>query len=426
MILRPFFTTIPLLLVLASSVVSGAEYAWVGKLLNHPNVVVKKGVIEEQFWRIKEFEALRGFDVEISGVGDIPLLSNFQDDFTRDSEGQAYLDLVMSGNYTLYDFGYAQNNIDAETLLHKVKRLELVTAAEQELNALLTLVISNQELMQKLSHLKAAEPELLSLKKQLTVRYEAGLGTLTDIRRVQIQLLEMASNIALLENNLHQIQLTVAEQYALSSEDLVVIWHDTKHVLMASHENAVARRSQHLSELKVQSLMLQQASVRAQTMPSVVGALETTLYDVTHSLNNYKLSGQIKLKMPIYDSGYSEARVAKLNQASLSEIEASHQLQRQKQNQLSLTQRQQIDINTRKLAADEKLDNLTQQLNSLNQALGNTSGDVNGVGTLVNQIASTRVEMVGLQADAQRNSLEKLLITEQLLEQLAINVEDYL
>ncbi|MCP4880800.1 MAG: TolC family protein [Gammaproteobacteria bacterium] len=426
MILRPFFTAIPLVFFLVSPVLASTEYAWVNNLLNHPNVVVKKGAIEEQYWRIQELEALRGFDVEISGVGDVPLLSNFQDDFTRDSKGQMYLDLVMSGNYTLYDFGYAQNNIDAEALLHNVKRLQLVAAAEKELNVLLTLVIGNQELMQKLAHLKAAAPELQSLKEQLTVRYEAGLGTLTDIRRVQIQLLELESNITLLENSLNQIQLTVVEQYALSSEDLVAIWHDTKYVLKASHDNVAAQRSKYLSELKVQSLMFQQASVRAQTMPSVEGALETRLYDVTRSLGNYKLSGQVKLKMPIYDNGYSEARVAKLNQATLSEVEASHQLQRQKQNQLSLTQRQQVDVETRTLAANEKLDNLAKQLHSLKQALGNTSSDVNGVGSLVNEIATTQVEKAGLQADAQRNNLEKLLITEQLLEKLAIDVEDYL
>ena len=151
MILRPFFTAIPLVFFLVSPVLASTEYAWVNNLLNHPNVVVKKGAIEEQYWRIQELEALRGFDVEISGVGDVPLLSNFQDDFTRDSKGQMYLDLVMSGNYTLYDFGYAQNNIDAEALLHNVKRLQLVAAAEKELNVLLTLVIGNQELMQKLA-----------------------------------------------------------------------------------------------------------------------------------------------------------------------------------------------------------------------------------------------------------------------------------
>jgi hypothetical protein len=130
--------------------------------------------------------------------------------------------------------------------------------------------------------------------------------------------------------------------------------------------------------------------------------------------------------MPLYDSGYSDARLARLNQASLTEVEANHQLQRQKESQLSQNQRQQEDIKTQKLVAIDKLENLSQQLNSLNQAIGNTSSNVNGVAALVDEIARTQAEMTSLNADAKRNKLERLLIMEQLLDRLAINVEEYL
>jgi len=421
-----FLITIPLMLPLANNGWADNKYPWVVNLLNHPNVEVKKGPIEEQFWRIQELEALRGFDVQFSSSGNLPLLGEFKDDFNRDSKGEMYLDLTMSGNYTLYDSGFAQNNIEAETLLLQIKRLELVDAVEQESNALLNLVISNQDLMRRLSHLKAAEPELESLKRQLTIRYEAGLGTLTDIRKIQIQLLEIASDISLLENSLNQIRLTATEQYALSSGDLEAIWHDTEYLFAEVYEDSMAQRSENLSQLKIQSLMFQQASVKAQTMPSLVGTLETKLYDVTRGLSNYKLSGQINLKMPLYDSGYSDARLARLNQASLTEVEANHQLQRQKENQLSQNQRQQEDIKTQKLVAIDKLENLSQQLNSLNKAIGNTSSNVNGVAALVEEIARTQAEMTSLNAEAKRNKLERLLIMEQLLDRLAINVEEYL
>jgi outer membrane protein TolC len=359
-------------------------------------------------------------------VGDIPIFSVFDVDFDRATNSQAYLDVVISGSYTLYDFGQAQETIDAEKALQNVARLELVSAAEEELSSLLIIALNHQETLDKLALAKITEPQLLKLKKQLISRFESGIGTITDVRRIQIQLLELASEIELLENNLLQTQLSAAEQYGLTDVQLITIQRDVALLLVGTQNTNIAQRSKSLSELKIQAIMHRQASTRAQSLPTMEGELTSTLYDVTRSFSNHNIGGQLKLKMPLYDSGYSKARIAKLQQASLSEVEANRQVLRYKQTQLNQLQREVINISTRQTATSEKLLNLRQQLTSLQLALGKTSNDINGVGSLINQVTNAQTQNVGLLADKLRNNLERLVITEQLLNKLSINIMDYI
>jgi outer membrane protein TolC len=414
------------ILLLSNNVFAGLQYEWFKNVLQHPNVIIKKAAIEEQYWQIEELIAQKGFDVGISTVGDIPIFSVFDVDFDRATNSQAYLDVVISGSYTLYDFGQAQETIDAEKALQNVARLELVSAAEEELSSLLIIALNHQETLDKLALAKITEPQLLKLKKQLISRFESGIGTITDVRRIQIQLLELASEIELLENNLLQTQLSAAEQYGLTDVQLITIQRDVALLLVGTQNTNIAQRSKSLSELKIQAIMHRQASTRAQSLPTMEGELTSTLYDVTRSFSNHNIGGQLKLKMPLYDSGYSKARIAKLQQASLSEVEANRQVLRYKQTQLNQLQREVINISTRQTATSEKLLNLRQQLTSLQLALGKTSNDINGVGSLINQVTNAQTQNVGLLADKLRNNLERLVITEQLLNKLSINIMDYI
>jgi len=423
-----YILPIALTCVLASSHLYAAakDYAWLRNIASHPNISVAKGVIQTQQWRIKEMQAERGFDIDVSTTGDVPIVSDLQDDFTRASDNDPYLDIVVSGSYILYDFEQAQQKINAEKSSYEVRKLEYLTAIEEELHRLLGLVTDNQKVLEQLAALKMAQPQLLKIQQQLETRYEAGLGTLTEVRQIHVQLLDLHSQITLLENRLQSLQLTAEEQYELSSEELVVIWHDIKHVLTVHRDLDYGGRSAQLSELKIQSLMHHQASVRAEAMPVLQGELNATLYDVTRSFDNYQLSGQLRLKMPVFDSGYRDARIGSLQHAMTTELDMKRQLQRQKQFQLNEIARQDADLRARLSIIEDKLNNQVLQLNALQQALGKTGNDINGVGNYMNQIATSRTELAGLKADANLNALQKLLVTEQLLASLDIELTDLL
>ena len=412
--------------LLSGTALAQDSFSWLPNLLGHPNVAVMRGDIDTQFWQVKELQAQLGPEIEVTSQGDVPILSNFSSEFSRDSDSNPYLDIVVSGTYTLYDFGQSQQNIEAEERTYEVKQIEYVAAVENEASRLLTLAIEYQKLLQQLTILKSANPELLVLKQQLEQRYQAGLGTLPEVRQIQVQMLDMESQVTLLENRLQALQLTVEEQYELSSEQLVAVWHDVKGLLTTSVETLEAQRTMSLSQMKRASLLHKQLAVKAQAMPTVLGELNATIYDVTRSFDNHKLAGQLRLKMPVYDSGYRDARVAKLQQAMLSEMEANRQILRQKQFTLNEHLRQSADIQASQQLTQEKLDNLQVQYQSLQQSIGKTSNDISGLGSYISQIVGAQSELAGLQAQQMINILERLLTNEQLLHRLGIAEQDML
>lgn len=418
------FTTIACLC--SQPLLADTAFPWLAKITQHPNVSVARGAIDSQQWYIKELQAERGLDVDISTTGDVPILADLEDDFTRASDSDPYLDIVLTGSYVLYDFDQSELSINAEKDSYEVKKLEYLTAVEKELNNLLGLVVDNQKVQAQIAALKSAQPELETIKQQLTIRYEAGLGTLTEVRQIQVQMLDLASQIILLDNRLQSLQLTAEEQYELSSEQLVGIWHDVKHILSSERDYYATGRSDQLSELKIQSLLHRQASVKAEAMPVLHGELNATLFDVTRSFNNHKLSGQLRLQMPVFDSGHRDARIGSLQHAMTTELDLKRQLQRQRQFQLNEISRQMADLQARTEAAKDKLDNQQIQLQSLQQALGKTSNDINGIANYMVQIVTSRSELSGLEAEGQLNQLQKLLVQEQLLNSLDLAMTDLL
>lgn len=411
-------------LLLGANAYADEKFDWLERVSNHPNVVVARGNIEAKHWRIKELQAKHGFDIDIITNGDVPIFEQFEVGFSRANESKPYLDIAVKGSYTLYDFGQAQEAINSEISSYEVSKLEYSTAFEKELHSLLTLTLENEKIQGRLIAIKNAIPQLEQIKQQSEMRYESGLGTLTEIRQIQIQLLDLKSQLILLENRLEALLVLAKEQYELNADELLLVLRDIRPVFEINQLASNGIRTSQLSELKVKALLHRQASVEAEAMPVLQGEINLTLYDATRSFNNHELAGQLRLQMPVFDSGYRDARIGSLNHALSNEIEIKHQLLRQQQYQLNDIARQQTDLLSRKQFAQEKLQNELLQLQSLQQTQGKTSNDINGISNLINQIVSTRTEIAGLNADIQINILQKLLVAEQLLNVLALDLSD--
>ena len=186
----------PLLLMViitltASSTTTFADSDWVSAVLNHPNLRVPYSNIEKQQWKILELEAEKGFDLDVSSSAHLPLIENFDSSFTRAVKNSPYLDLVFNASKTVYDFGEADFLINSERAHQTRARLDFANDFEKQTHDLFSLIIQYKKANQASSLIQTAQANIELVQRDLTRRFESGLGTITDIRRTQLNPIDL-------------------------------------------------------------------------------------------------------------------------------------------------------------------------------------------------------------------------------------------
>lgn len=417
---RPLLLTAMISLAVASSPVS-ANNDWVAAVLDHPSLRVQHSAIEAQHWKILELEAEQGFDFDIRSSAHLPIAEHFDNSFNRLATYDPYLDLVFSASQTVYDFGEADALIDAERALQTKARLAFANGFEQQTHSLFSLIIQHQKAQQTLLIVTVAQADIGLVQADLVRRFEAGLGTLADIRRTQLSQIDLETQVTQLVNKMDAVEHVISSEYGLTVDALIKTWHTTEPLLQLTTQlDPFNLRSSAISQGTQTSLRHQRNSIAAQKNPKLIVDINTTLYDVTRNINNYRVAGELRLTFPAFDSGYRSAKMASISHAIAAERRALEQVVQQKALELKASKRQLDDLELRQQEAMQKHNNLSLQLTNMKLALGKTANDHAGLASLHTQIASAQIDLVSINSDMQQLLLDRVLLSEQIIQQFNV------
>ena len=417
---RPLILT-AMISMAVSSTVAHANTDWVSAVLDHPSLRVQHSAIDKQRWKILELEAEKGFDFDIRSSAHLPLAEHFDDSFSRVATYDPYLDLVFSASQTVYDFGEADALIDAERALQHKARLAFANGFEQQTHSLFSLVIQHQKAHQTLSIVDTALADIGLVQADLVRRFEAGLGTLADIRRTQLSQIDLETQITQLQNKVSAVENIVSSDYGLAIGSVVREWNNIEPQLQLTDSIAALNlRSSAISQGAQTSLRHQRSSIAAQKKPKLMVDVNTTLYDVTRGMSNYRVAGEFRLTFPAFDSGYRSAKMASISHAITAEQQTLEQLVQQKSLDLKTSKRQLDDLQLRQQEGMKKHNNLSLQLENMKLALGQTANDHAGLANLHTQMASAQIDLVSITSDMQQLLLDRVLLSEQIIQQFNV------
>ena len=419
----------PLLLMViitltASSTTTFADSDWVSAVLNHPNLRVPYSNIEKQQWKILEREAEKGFDLDISSSAHLPLIENFDSSFTRAVKNSPYLDLVFNASKTVYDFGEVDSLINSERAHQTRARLDFANDFEKQTHDLFSLIIQYKKANQALSLIQTAQANIELVQGDLTRRFESGLGTITDIRRTQLNQIDLETQATQMLNKINEVEHIISNNYGLDTADLVNIWDGIQQQFKRiTNIEQQTLRSSAISHGAKESLRHQRNSIGAQKKPKLSLDVKATLYDVTRSISNYQMTGALRLNFPAFDSGYRSAKMASISHSITAEQQALEQLIQQKSLDLKRNERQLNDLELQHQEAIKKRANLNLQLNNMKLALGTTGNDHAGLATLYIQIVATQMDLIDITSSTSQLSLDQVLLSEQIIQQFNVPFE---
>jgi outer membrane protein TolC len=411
--LLPFFVSLSSLCV--------AQASWVELIKQHPNVRVQQATIARQQWRVVELQAGRGVDVDLSTSGHVPMIENYSDDFTRASKQDPYVDLVLSVKHNLYDFGAEQALVDSESSTLVQQRLEYVAAFAEQTHALWQLGLKWQLASDSVALLNEGLLQSNQHISTLRNRFEAGVGTMSELRTQQLYSLDIDNQMAQWRSQQQQVSDSLTQEYQLAPAQLIAMWQPVKALLFTPDAPQTSNlRSAIASHHTQQALHKKMENLRALAKPQLLGEVNSTLYDVTHGVQNFNVSGQVVFSISVFDNGIVEAQTAGLTEQVRYQQDLLRQVVSKKSVEFNDLQIQLMRLEQQVQHNQTKQINITDQIVKLEIGLGYSHNNVDGLALLQQQLLQQQVDALAQANKRQELLLKQVFVTEQLVKQLQL------
>lgn len=429
---------LPLLLgtLLLSSVVAGdtggTSYLLV-RVEEHPAVVEKKNQALLKGLRIREMVAEEGLQINLSTKSKLSLMDRFSDNQYRiTDQDRSYIDGVVTAQKTLYDFGASGFRISSEKSREKAAQLEYAEVYEQTMQTLLSLVADLARIDQLLS---AIDPTIKSAKTSiadLELRFSSGVGTVVDVRRAQLLLLDLETERKNLEREKSSKISALQNEFNVSSGDYPLLNNTLEQLIarvegvdggaesMLNSQQVVSRRSLNRINQEKAAIRHEIQSLQAAEYPQLNGTLTGVLYDVTRGVDEYEFYGGVNVTMSLFDSGLSSSKEQSLRHQLKLQDDALVVLENRKRlDALDLSKRyQQLALQYQ--ASQERAENLRERLSQVTRKIAMTGeGLLSRLQTTIELAEAERT--ISAYPHALRSiTIDYLVLNEELLDRMSI------
>ena len=280
----------------------------------HPKVVTMARVLSSQ--RIQtNIVRSEGPQINFSTKGNLPIARNINTNLYRNPvDDRTYIDGLITGSMTLYDFGELDANIAANIALELSSELEYEDAREAILLKLFNLIIDFHRLEAiRVSLVRSITNtnEALIQTKQL---YKSGVGTIDDVREIELSRLDIESQLQLLNIKREEVLQNLRYEFGFSTGKFDAIYEVANSLnhsspLISNSKILKSARLKAIHQLKVDSIEQQISAINATRMPNVSGVITTTFYDIARGLNEYQVTGGVNIALPLFDSGRSDVQM---------------------------------------------------------------------------------------------------------------------
>jgi len=277
----------------------------------HPKVVNMARKLSSQLIKTNIARS-EGPQINFSTKGNIPIARNINTNLYRSPiDKRAYIDAIVTGSMILYDFGELDANIAANIALESSSKLEYEDVREAMLLELLQSIVEfyRLEASRVVIEESITNINLILIKaKQL---YKSGVGTINDVREVELSRLDIESELQLLIIEQEKVLKNLRYEFGFSTSNFDGIY-DISYLLSSVISNNKILKSARLNaiyQFKVDSIKQKIIAINATQMPNVKGVITTTIYDVVRGLKEYQVNGSLNIALPLFDSGRGDVQM---------------------------------------------------------------------------------------------------------------------
>ena len=269
-------------------------------------------------WRVKQRSAEDAPQLSFSTSGKFPISDSI--DSVRDRVSDAdrrYLDGILRASKSVYDWGRSDSLVAAEEFRRRSALLQYEMTFEAEFAKLVGLVINHLKVKEQLKLLDDDLGFIEQTLKAVRMRYEAGAGSLDDVRRLELRRLDIDRDREQALNLLTKIEDTTRQLFDEAVSDLHAPVLEVIKILPRP-DSIQLERSQLMvsknSEFEQIALDYELKSVISDKKPSVTGTITNRLFNLmTNPLDEYEIYGGIEIEFPVFDGGARDARIEGLN-----------------------------------------------------------------------------------------------------------------
>lgn len=269
-------------------------------------------------WRVKQRSAEDAPQLSFSTSGKFPIADSI--DSVRDRVSDAdrrYLDGILRASKSVYDWGRSDSLVAAEEFRRRSALLQYEMTFEAEFAKLIGLVINHLKVKEQLKLLDDDLEFIEQTLKAVRMRYEAGAGSLDDVRRLELRRLDVDRDREQALNLLTKIEDTTRQLFDETVSDLhapvfevIKILPRPDSIQLEPSQLMVSKNS----EFEQIALDYELKSVISDKKPSVTGTITSRLFNLTTDpLDEYEIYGGIEIEFPVFDGGARDARIEGLN-----------------------------------------------------------------------------------------------------------------
>jgi len=389
---KVFLVALSLCLSLLSYANQGEMDFIIDSVKKHPQVIEKSHLISSQQLQIMVLEADDNPKVSFSTKGNLPISSELNiNQYRVNDNDKTYLDGIITAKKVLYDFGQSDANINAQQKRQKAAQLEYEKTFEQVLYRLFDLSIDNQRLNIIDISLRQSSTQMAKSLKQLKLQFSAGVGTISEVREVQLLQLDLDTELYALKIKRAEIYKSFKQEFGLTDKQAKKVFvvaqklskkitnanTDLLSILSANPNLEIkTQRSEQIIGLEKKAIYNQIEAIKAADKPQVEAVVTGMIYDVTRGLDEYNIYGGLNIGLPLFDGGLSDAKIASAKHNIRIQEDRLRGIQIDKQLKFDDLIKQILNLKTKNKASLSKQKNLSERLDNINIRLQAVSGSI--------------------------------------------------
>ena len=245
--------------------------------------------------------------IDFSLLGDYPLISGSDNTTSRSSTSDNfYVDGLAKLNVPLYDFGETENRVEAKKLRADLAEIELKLVQE---SLVFDAVKFGVEVLKKRESLALIAKKNDYLNAQMKVaeeRFKAGTGTLTDIKKIALDLIDLGGEKQRDSFEKDRAERDFFETFGEPIDLYLDVLADTIPTEGAHNLELDLSNLKQIQKftIEIRSLDREISAIRLSKKPKVNGSITSRFFDINKArISDYEVFGGINLSMPIFDAG---------------------------------------------------------------------------------------------------------------------------
>lgn len=291
----------------------------------HAQLKEKNHLIKSKQLMIKKIQADNGIKINFSTNSNAPIKSNINVNSARiNPPARGYIDGVFTATTSLYDFGKVEASVNAEKQQEQLAKLNYEQAFESVLYRLADLVLNYQKMdltEQSLSESKLKASKAIEL---LELQYKSGVGTISEVREIQISRLDIETSRYGLNLKKQGILKALKQEFGINKQQISVLYKFLSKVNASIGQSSRSLlselktgedikvsipRSEKMTATIIKAINYQIDSIKAADKPQISAQLSAIAYDLTNQTNEYNIFAGISIDLPLFDSGSSSVKI---------------------------------------------------------------------------------------------------------------------